>query len=281
MRPSNTTDAEIVAAGQKLLAEGNQVTGWKLRELLGTGRPERLLQVWTNHRNESGTTITDALPVDIDNRVKATLESVGIELRSLFNLYYQELNSEVAKQVDAGKEALKEERDLRKLEAQEASAELERLESIIERLEAENSKLAERVEVQSTDLVQLQDRISAAELTVTTLKQSSLQLQDEKTALEASVSQQSGTLAANAQEILDLRSFLDQRTTEVEHARRQEQAAREREATNAGQILVLEQERVKDAGVAQVLRRDLQVATSELAATKANLEAALGKKTPK
>ena len=44
-------DNDIIAAGQRLLDQGRNVTGWALRREIGSGRPERLLEVWQSSNN--------------------------------------------------------------------------------------------------------------------------------------------------------------------------------------------------------------------------------------
>lgn len=43
------SDAEIIEAGERLEAHGQDVNGWSLRTKLGGGKPERLLAVWKAH----------------------------------------------------------------------------------------------------------------------------------------------------------------------------------------------------------------------------------------
>ena len=46
MRKIEVSTEEIINAGHEIRRSGSSVTGYRLRSIIGKGRPERILKVW-------------------------------------------------------------------------------------------------------------------------------------------------------------------------------------------------------------------------------------------
>ncbi len=86
MRPSEVTDAEVIAAGTQLLEEKRRVTGFALRGIIQRGSAPRLKGVWDNHLAQSAThapeKISD-LPIEVEDALSELSQNLNTQLRVL------------------------------------------------------------------------------------------------------------------------------------------------------------------------------------------------------
>lgn len=62
-------DSQIISAGRSLQEEGKPVNGWSLRNLIGSGSPDRLNQVWDAHvqgrmKKSESKSVPQLLPIE-------------------------------------------------------------------------------------------------------------------------------------------------------------------------------------------------------------------------
>jgi colicin import membrane protein len=281
MRASSYSDSDIVEAGHQVLASGEDVTGWRIRKLLGGGKPERLQAVWDRRQDDSTSPISAVLPEELNEGIETIMKTMGGQLRAMFAQIHSNLVEKAEQRVSATELVMTEARDRHDQLQAQASAELDRLEALISDFESviaiQNEKhdaLTNALTLSSVELAHFKERSANSELLTEQLRAelSNQKLHSEE--LTQKVSTQSGLLSASEQRAIDLQLFLVTRSTELEVARRHEQSARERESVNAGQISVLERERVNDAVVTQKLRKELLITSNSLASTGADLLAA-------
>lgn len=87
MRPSEVSVDEIVNAGFKVQRSGSNVTGYKLKKIIGKGRPERLMEVWEQEmtgesKQENGDDL-HVLEPEVEVLLFELLEKVGSELHAI------------------------------------------------------------------------------------------------------------------------------------------------------------------------------------------------------
>lgn len=279
MRKAEYSVEEILAAGASLVESGIEVNGWRLRTKLGGGNTRRLFAIWSEHNAPGPVAPPAALPDELSRSVDSITEAVGIQLRSLFSTIYADLAEQSAHRIQEAQMLVDAVRHSANLDAEEASAELDRLEQRIDVLESIEKELTGRLagvssELQSTlvELAHFKERSSSQEGQLTQLQADHLQLQNDQALLQQQNQLLSQQLAASSQRITDLESFLDKQSSELLDARRHEQAARERETTAVSQAAILERLRNDDAVLLQRLRLDLSASQKALAKNEATLE---------
>lgn len=278
MRPSTFSDEAVIEAGHQLLAAGSEVTGWKIREVLGGGKPARYQKIWDERPQGAAAPLSAELPDELRNGIDSIMKTMGGQLTAMFASIYQSLVHEADVRVKQSAAALDVAQEKYNQELGRASLELDRLEALIVDHEAvasaNASSLAQAtadLQTANIELAQCREKIATADAALLQLQSDSNELRDALNASGTQLTTQAGLLAAAEQQCVDLKSFLADKTSELNEARRHEQAAREREAINAGQVSVLEKERLNDASVTQKVRHELQSTSNTLASTRTEL----------
>lgn len=272
MRPVKFTHDQIIEAGLELVAAGVEVTGWKLRESLGAGNPARHFKIWQERLENQIEPLNADLPEELKSGIESIMEAMGAQLTAMFRTIHQSLIDEAGVKIQEAQDRLEASKASMDLEVERLASELERLDT----LKAEQEELiADAANEHQKVLSQLHEaNVSIAHLKEKVLHSDALMLQQEETIARTSsanadlalqLTTQAGLLAAADQRSSDLQLFLDSKVSELKDARMHEQAAREREAVNAGQIAMLEKERVKDAVVTQKVRLELSEASNKIA----------------
>lgn len=261
-RPSEYSDAQIIEAGMRLLAEGRKhITGFALRKLVGGGDAARCKAVWDAHiasRSVVRVEPESELPAHIEERLD---EGAAGYLAGLKRLVV-ELNHEAQRDAQnyiAGQRALiDEERGAMEQEKKDAQAS-------VESAEKERDDAFEVIETLRADLEQSKERETA-------LKE---KLADALARAELAEKNEAAGLARE--------TALQQQLVQAQHA---EQAARQGEAEARGQATALQAQHGEDAQRIKQLEADLsaareacQAAQGDLAAANASLAATSDKLT--
>lgn len=272
---------EIVAAGRQLEAEGVKVNGWNLRDKLGGGRPDRLEGIWKEAMAQGSTLQINPLPQNLQDRIQSALEGLGSQITAAFAEVYQQLAAQSAAQVAEAEERLAQEQIRFDQEAAAASNELERLEAVIADHEAKEKAAVEQLQVVSDNLqdanlqlAQALERCMGLEAQNKLLAADVLLNQGKTEEAQQALSEQALLLGAANQHVAGLQAQVQKLDAAILDARRNEQAAREREATLNGQLASLQTQRLEDARVVQELRQELSQALSACGSLTTKLEAA-------
>jgi colicin import membrane protein len=93
MRPPLVSPQEIIEAGEALMSAGRPVSGHSLRQRIGKGKPERLLQVWKDATGADGAASTAlAGTLNLERQVAALQEELERE-RGRADLTVRELET--------------------------------------------------------------------------------------------------------------------------------------------------------------------------------------------
>lgn len=91
MRPAEFPENDIIAAAERLQADGRRVTGFALRKEVGGGNPTRLANVWQEHRRRQE--VVDAEPVqDLPVEVEEALSEMTTGFLEQIRALAQNLN---------------------------------------------------------------------------------------------------------------------------------------------------------------------------------------------
>ncbi|MBA6295645.1 hypothetical protein [Colwellia sp. MB02u-9] len=87
MRKAEVASEDIYEAGRKLEQEGKQVSGYKLKNIIGKGRPERLMKEWSNRfiNSEQPIEFSDFDIHVLEPEVEELLESLNEEIGKKLN----------------------------------------------------------------------------------------------------------------------------------------------------------------------------------------------------
>ena len=87
MRKAEVSLENIYEAGYQLEQEGKQVTGYKLKNIIGKGRPERLMKEWSNRFiNSEQNAGSSGIDIHVlDPKIEELLESLNEEIGNKLN----------------------------------------------------------------------------------------------------------------------------------------------------------------------------------------------------
>lgn len=86
MRPPEFSEEEIIAAAERLQADGRRVTGFALRKEVGGGNPTRLANVWQEHRRRQEVVETEPvqdLPIEVEEALNEMTTGFLEQIRAL------------------------------------------------------------------------------------------------------------------------------------------------------------------------------------------------------
>ncbi|MDR1934980.1 MAG: DNA-binding protein [Candidatus Accumulibacter sp.] len=102
MRPPSITNEAVIQAGQAIQAEGRNVTAFGLRQKIGGGNPNRLKQIWdeyaTNQANAADSEPT--APVELPPDVAEKIAQVGQTVVDCLNGLVSQLIASASEQAD-------------------------------------------------------------------------------------------------------------------------------------------------------------------------------------
>lgn len=139
MRPSEVTTKQIVDAGFEIQRSGSRVSGYKLKKIIGKGRPERLMEVWEQEMSgESELENSDDLHV-LEPEVEQLLAELNVKIGQQLHDILITVDKKVRVMADKKVSLLKQEFDL---EGHNLCAQIDELEALVGSLEMDNDKLS-------------------------------------------------------------------------------------------------------------------------------------------
>lgn len=230
MGKATVTEAEIIAAGERLEARNEPVSGWSLRRECGTvGKPGRLKEVWLAHKSASDRQPpprVSVLPPALEERRQSIAkEVVGLIDGFLVGAWSQadqlanERTTQERATAAAAIEAHVKEMDLATLEVEAAEERVEQLLSEVQRLEAER-------DAQRLELARGGERLVTAEASARNAEQTARELRQQiQVAESASAAAARRTDAAEAETRATMKLF-ERTQRDLERSQRDSEALR-------------------------------------------------------
>lgn len=277
------TDAEVIAAGEQLLAGGRKVNGWALRTTLGGGRPETLLSVWQRHHTgvPGGAIPTRPLPEEataiIETAVAKQTKAMQDALAGALDLVAAAARKEVVLELEQARQ------EIARLEAEQddASGVLEGLEADQERSQQQMDGLANELQLKDSQLGALaEENASLAERLAEAEGQAQLardQLAESQAELSLALAQKASAEAASVEHQRSASAAeerLADTQVELREMRNRLAIARSEADSAAGQIQEMERTRAQDLEILTELRVENRALGDKLARADAGREAA-------
>lgn len=287
MKPALHTDEQIIEAGKALLAMGEEVNGWKLRVQLGSrGKPERLQQVWDQFCSRESIQLSAELPAQLKVGIDAILASVGKQLTSMFAELHKEVTDQAASVVETSELRLKDALASFEREKAAASAELERLESVIQDLEEQLNESTVRVEAAEQKVVSSNLELTRSVEQLSTLKASLQQavadgavLKTRNDELQRITNDQAVKISGLSQQVEDLQKFASRLDGELSTSRSAEHAALTRESLLAGELNSAKKQLEAEGLSVQELRKSVAQTSESLTQANVLLQVAQARET--
>ena len=81
---------QVIAAAERLIQENRYITGWTLRDVIGSGGPNYLIKIWEQHQLDNGMTNDEAevqsdvyiLPPELDGKINILLADVSQQINN-------------------------------------------------------------------------------------------------------------------------------------------------------------------------------------------------------
>ena len=133
MRPANVTDEQIIEAGKQLQERGREVNGFSLRQVLGSGRADRLKSVWLSYiatqatENDEAHELTE-LPIDAQQSIEALASHIQQALNEGTKKLYRASQEAANRQTADLAKSLKEQRRAMESELSDAASTVDDLE---------------------------------------------------------------------------------------------------------------------------------------------------------
>lgn len=138
MRPSEVSTQQIVDAGFEIQRTGSTVSGYKLKKIIGKGRPERLMEVWEQEMNGRPEVYDSDEPHVLEPEVEELLaemnEKISKELHGILVKVDKKIRNMADKKVNLIKQDFE-------VEGQNLYAQIDELEAFVGSLEMDNDKL--------------------------------------------------------------------------------------------------------------------------------------------
>ncbi|AXQ98992.1 hypothetical protein [Pseudoalteromonas piscicida] len=138
MRPSEVSTQQIVDAGFEIQRTGSTVSGYKLKKVIGKGRPERLMEVWEQEMNGRPEVYDSDEPHVLEPEVEELLaelnEKISKELHGILLKVDKKIRNMADKKVNLIKQDFE-------VEGQNLYAQIDELEAFVGSLEMDNDKL--------------------------------------------------------------------------------------------------------------------------------------------
>ena len=169
-RPAELSEEQIIEAGNILLSAGRVVTGFALRAQLGSGRANRLKQVWEHHQDSLRPPEAPAaeLPIELADRIKA----LNTEIGDRFHVIAADLHQRAVRAAEARVGEL-----VRNLDAQRSQADREVADAgeTVDDIEAKLAEVQSQLDARTNELAVLQQthQAQSIELSAATEKLSS------------------------------------------------------------------------------------------------------------
>lgn len=156
-RTAEFTDEQIVDAGKQLKQSGKRITGFGLRNLVGGGNPQRLLEVWEQHETE-GTEeepeLVSELPIEVADHLQSVINSFTTTFSERFTNLAREMNYRA---VSASERRVKELTQAAEDKRQQAQAEIADAEAAVGKSEDDRDQALAHAQKLQLDLDQAKD----------------------------------------------------------------------------------------------------------------------------
>jgi chromosome segregation ATPase len=173
MRPVEVSEADIIQAGNDLLAAGRNCTGFALRKSLGGGSAPRLRQVWDDHINSQAMTKVEPvaeLPVEVAGELKELSDGLVQRLQNMAVGLNDKAVKAAERRVSDLVKSVGEQREQAERELADASTAVDELEAQLavfahdkELLRVKLDEANVAIQKQSVEVAQLTERLAAAE----------------------------------------------------------------------------------------------------------------------
>lgn len=197
MRPVEVTDEAIIEAGRALVEQGRNVTGFALRQVIGSGAPNRLKTVWDQHQAQG---VPQPEPRPLPDGIVNVLDRLETEYsKQLYKLALelQALAHQEAEQtLQAGRDQWQHDRQALEQEVEDASQTVEALEQQIRELQEEREGWRHELQQQATQIGTLQAQLEHAHQQVQTLTTEMQQEREQRIQAREQLARQEGELAA-------------------------------------------------------------------------------------
>nr|QBM91761.1 Plasmid replication region DNA-binding N-term [Pseudomonas sp.] len=139
-RSAEFTEDKIIEAGRSMLAAGKRITGFGLRNAVGGGNANRLLEVWETHalqHSESEPELLSELPLEVSEHLGNVINSFTGEFKEQMTRLAVDMNHRAHKaserRVKEMTRAAEEMQEAAKAEVEDASAAVEKAEGELEK----------------------------------------------------------------------------------------------------------------------------------------------------
>ncbi len=139
MRPSEVSKEQIVDAGFEIQRSGSRVSGYKLKKIIGKGRPERLMEVWEQEMN--GQSVLESnedlhvLEPEVELLLAELNEKLGLQLHDILVSVDKKVRAMADKKVKLIQQEFE-------IDGHNLCAQIDELEALVGSLEMENDKLS-------------------------------------------------------------------------------------------------------------------------------------------
>ena len=138
MRPSEVSVDEIVEAGFKIQRSGSQVTGYKLKTIIGKGNPKSLMKVWDREMSGKSERIDEdelhVLEPEIEELLAELNEKLGKQIQDILITVDKKIRTMADKKINILRQEFE-------TEGHNFCATIDELEALIGGLEMDNDKL--------------------------------------------------------------------------------------------------------------------------------------------
>lgn len=139
MRPSEVSTEQIVDAGFEIQRSGSRVSGYKLKKIIGKGRPERLMEVWEQEMNGQSELESNedlhVLEPEVELLLAELNEKLGLQLHDILVSVDKKVRAMADKKVKLIKQEFE-------IDGHNLCAQIDELEALVGSLEMENDKLS-------------------------------------------------------------------------------------------------------------------------------------------
>lgn len=173
MRPVEVTEADIIQAGNDLLAAGRNITGFAIRKALGGGSAPRLRQVWDDHINSQALSKVEPvaeLPVEVAGELKELTDGLVQRLQNMAVGLNDKAVKAAERRVSDLVKSVGEQREQAERELADASTAVDELEAQLkaaaqdkELLRVKLDEANAAIQKQAVEVAQLTERLVAAE----------------------------------------------------------------------------------------------------------------------
>ncbi len=166
MRPTIFTTEDVITAGQELLESGRNISGFALRQCIGSGTPALLKQAWDDYIASKLIEKVEHPSVELPSQIATSLAKITTAQTEQLTRLVKEINAVAVKSADSRVEVLITEQAIKDKQTEEELAEAlaayENLEAKLDDEIAKNAALDQQLAQAAGDI--MQGREAAAKL---------------------------------------------------------------------------------------------------------------------